>query len=90
MNSDEVVAGEAAARVIAQHSFASETVVCLSGEVEAAIAAIRLGRRCRLAVRNVYEMENATRQLDRELERREVELERRNVGLRQRGDSESS
>ena len=82
-HSDEVVTGEAAARVIAQQSFAGETVVCLSGEVDAAIAAIRSGRRCRLAVRNVYELEPATQRLCGELERHEVRLW-------QRGDSANS
>ena len=68
--SDEVLTGEAAARVIARHGIGRETVVCLSGELDAAIATIQMGWRCRLTVRNEHEQASATWRLSDELRRR--------------------
>lgn len=69
-SSDAVLTGEAVARLIAQRGFTRETMVCLSGELDAAIAAIQMGRRCRLVVANNHELEVAKRRLEAEIRRR--------------------
>ena len=69
-SSDEVMTGEAVARLIAQRGMARETMVCLSGELDAAIAAIQMGRRCRLVVDNDHKLEVANRRLKAELRQR--------------------
>ena len=58
------------ARLIAQRGMTRETMVCLSGELDAAIAAIQMGRRCRLVVDNDHKLEVANRRLKAELRRR--------------------
>ena len=69
-SSDEVLTGEAVARLIARRGMTRETMVCLSGELDAAIAAIQMGRRCRLVVDNDHKLEVANRRLKAELRRR--------------------
>lgn len=69
-DSDDTVAAEAASRLVARHTYLNEAVVCLTGEVEAALAVLRRGRRCLLAVTEQGELETATQRLADEVRKR--------------------
>ena len=69
-SSNDAIANETFRHLVATHSYRGATVVCLTGEVNAAIHAIRNDRRCRVLVSDRYEMDEANRQLETELRRR--------------------
>ena len=69
-DSDDTVAAEAASRLVARHTYLDEAVVCLTGEVDAAAAVLRCGRRCLLVVSEQHELETATQRLADEVQKR--------------------
>ena len=67
---NDIVAAEAASRLVARLTYLDETVVCLTGEVGAAAAVLRCGRRCLLAVSEQGALETATQRLASEVRQR--------------------